>query len=362
MATLPTVPSVAVRILHAEASPSAGPLTAGLATVRRGLAERLADTFRAAGADDVAIVAGPPDDTPFGTRLSDIVPAAGAGGLIVAGSGSLAVARPSDLRPLVATAGLERPTVVANNRFSADVVAVARARYVLRDVPADLPSDNALPRWIEQHVGVNVADLAGRWRLAVDVDTPLDAVLVGAMAPPDGAPVASRLGAVATLMRDPLAELVVAGRTSARTMRWLERRTACQVRLLAEERGLRASTGSTLDVESTEGAGRHGRPPASVLGALLECIGAAALGSALPRLADAALIDTRPLLAHRLGAAESDWPTAEDRYASDLLLPDAVGDPWLKVLTAAAVAAPIPVVLGSHTLVGPGVRLVARWT
>ncbi len=354
------MPSVAVRILHAEAPPSAGPLTAGLASVRHDLAERLADAFRAAGADDVRIVAGQSDDTPFGTRLQDLVPDAKAGGLVVVGSGALAVARPSDLRPLIETAAIDRPAVLANNRYSADAVAVARARYVLRDVPLDLRSDNALPGWIEEHLGFEVQDLRGRWRLAVDVDTPLDAILIGAMAPPDGSPIAARLSAVATLMRDPRAELIVAGRTSSRTMRWLERRTACRVRVVVEERGLRASIGPGRGSDDHED--HAGRPPASVLGALLEAIGAVALGTTVGRLADGALIDSRVLLAHRLGADETEWPPDEDRYASDLMLVDSVTDPWLKVLTSAALAAPVPVVLGAHTLVGPGVRLVARWT
>ena len=77
----------------------------------------------------------------------------------------------------------------------------------------------------------------------------------------------------------------------------------------------------------------------------------------------------RVLLAHRLGADESSWPPAEDRFASDLLLADRIADPWLRELTVSAVAARIPILLGGHTLVGPGVRLVvdgpprgARWT
>ena len=65
------------------------------------------------------------------------------------------------------------------------------------------------------------------------------------------------------------------------------------------------------------------------------------------------------LLAHRLGVDESAWPSAEDRFASDLLLPERVADPWLRALTASALAAPIPVLLGGHTLVGPGLRLLA---
>nr|MCU0479422.1 hypothetical protein [Chloroflexota bacterium] len=69
-----------------------------------------------------------------------------------------------------------------------------------------------------------------------------------------------------------------------------------------------------------------------------------------------AIVDTRVLLAHRLGPDEDAWPAVEDRFASDLLLADRVTDPWLRALTAAAARAPIPVLLGGHTLVGPGLR------
>jgi hypothetical protein len=56
---------------------------------------------------------------------------------------------------------------------------------------------------------------------------------------------------------------------------------------------------------------------------------------------------------------------AEDRFASDLLLPDRIADPWLRSLTAAAVGAPVPILFGGHTLVGPGLRLALngiRWS
>ena len=65
-------------------------------------------------------------------------------------------------------------------------------------------------------------------------------------------------------------------------------------------------------------------------------------------------------MAHRLGADEGAWPTAEDRFASDLLLADRIDDPWLRELTAAARDATIPILLGGHGLVGPGVRLALR--
>src|SRR4029077_13813463 len=104
-------------------------------------------------------------------------------------------------------------------------------------------------------------------------------------------------------------------------------------------------------------AGPHMRPPASILGTLLERDGPGSLGRHLARFGDAAIVDTRVLLAHRLGADAATWPVAEDRFASDLLLAEGIVDPWLRELTASAVAAPIPVLLGGHTLVGPGIRL-----
>ena len=75
-------------------------------------------------------------------------------------------------------------------------------------------------------------------------------------------------------------------------------------------------------------------------------------------LADVALIDSRVLLAARLGADESGWPAPVDRFASDLHDHVAVGDVWLKALTRSAAEAKQPIVLGGHSLVGPGVAVL----
>ncbi len=238
---------------------------------------------------------------------------------------------------------------VANNRYSADVIAVSCATDGLAVVP-DLPGDNALPRWLAEQAGYAVTDLRRRWRLAIDLDGPVDLVLIGVAEPPgqrsvDTSQVRSRLASIRSVAADRRAELLVAGRTSAATVAWLETHTRSRTRALIEERGLRTSV-----------VGQ--RRPASVLGALLDRDGPASLGTHLAALADAAIIDTRVLLAHRLGADERAWPPAEDRFASDLLLAERIGDPWLRELTAAAAAATIPILLGGHTLVGPGIRLV----
>jgi hypothetical protein len=227
----------------------------------------------------------------------------------------------------------------------------------LMDLP-DLPADNALPRWLAEVAGFQVTDLRRRWRLALDIDGPLDLVLLGNdadIAGIDTTAIRARIDAVRSVAADRRAELVVTGRMSTATLAWLERGAAARVRAVVEERGLRAASG----LAQAGGSSTTVRRPSSVLGALLDRDGPEALGRLLAGLGDAAIIDTRVLMAHRLDADEATWPAAEDRFASDLLQPDRIRDPWLRELTAAALAAPIPVLLGGHSLVGPGIRLIA---
>jgi hypothetical protein len=365
-ARLDPVPPVVVRILHPSPDPAAGPLTRWLADARSALAEQHRRGFVAAGADDVAIETGPPDERSFGRRLRDLVARDRPNGLVVLGSGSIPLATAADRRAFVAAAADDGRVVLANNRYSADVVAISRVDS-LPAIP-DLPGDNALPRWLEEVAGYRVDDLRQRWRLAFDIDGPLDLVLLGGVseagAPIDGATVEARLAAVRAVAADRRSELLIAGRTSAATLAWLERHAAARVRAWVEERGLRAASRLAQSVDSSDSLERTVRrpralrPPASILGALLERDGPGSLRAHLARFGDAAMIDSRVLLAHRLGADEAAWPIAEDRFASDLLLAERVADPWLRELTASAAGARIPVLLGGHTLVGPGVRLV----
>jgi hypothetical protein len=339
---------VAVLILHPEPPPRAGELERWVATARAANAERHRRGFLAAGAADVRVASGAPDGIPFGARLRAFVATNRAAGLVVLGSGAMPLAGAADRRAFVEVASATRPVALANNRFSADVIAVSLAGN-LEALP-DLATDNELPRWLAEIAGYEVTDLRRRWRLGVDIDGPLDLVLIGepAWMPPapegDLERIADRLAAVRVVARDPRAELVVAGRVSAAGLAWLERSMAARTRALVEERGMRTA--------------RPGqRPPRSVLGALLDRDGPAALGAILAELGEGALVDSRVLLAHRLGSDENRWPPPADRFASDLLLHEGISDPWLRDLTRSAAEAAIPIVLGGHTLVGPGLRL-----
>jgi hypothetical protein len=351
------MPPVTVLIFHPQAGPGAGPLEHRLADARGRLARVHELGFTRAGATSVRLISGPPDRQPFGTRLGAALRDVPDGGLVVLGSGAIPLASLTDRRSFVACAAGTGPLAITNNRFSSDVMAVVDVSW-LRRLPPDFAADNALPRWLSEQAGVPVADLRSRYRLGVDLDSPLDLILLGARGEsidpgphPEDRLVTDRLGAIRRVLADPAGELVVAGRTSAAALAWLEGFARCRVRALVEERGLRASVPLV--------AGQAQRPPRSLLGSVLDGDGPAELGARLAELGDAALVDSRVLLAHRLGADEARWPAAEDRFASDLLRPADVADPWLAELTTSALAGPIPILLGGHSLVGPGIRLVA---
>jgi hypothetical protein len=324
------------------------------------------------------VVAGQPDGVSFGARLRGLAAEAlesGASGIVVLGSGSVPLATARDRRAFVAAASATDPAALANNVYSADIVAISGVARLggFRDLP-NLPSDNALPRWLAEVVGVAVSGLR-RWRLGIDLDSPLD-LLLASRGPGtarlrgagiDVGAVGAGLAGIMAVLADRRGELVLAGRTSAATLRALERGAACRVRALVEERGLRASSLLAL---GTDGSGSDGRaaasgsvpalrPPRSTLGMLVDRDGPGALGGLLAQLGDGAVVDTRVLIAHRWGADEAGWPPAEDRFAADLLLPDRIADPWLRSLVAGLRDAPIPILAGGHTLVGPGIRLLA---
>jgi hypothetical protein len=356
------MPPVTVLILGPALPDGAGPLERVLDAARTALAEHHRLQFLAAGAAVAVVRREPPDSTPFGTRLQRIareLSPAGPVGLVVLGAGSIPLASARDLADFVSAAAADTPGALANHRHSADAIAIARADLLLPRLPLDLDSDNALPRFLVERTGVVLRDLRHRRHLAMDVDSPMDVLLladtyVGQLLPvideAEAEPVRLAIAALRAVAADPGGELLLAGRVSSADLAWVERNTRSRTRAWIEERGLRTASAGVL-------VGRPNRRPArSVLGELLERDGPGALGHIVASMSDGALIDSRVLMAHRFGAAEGSWPVAEDRYASDLLLANRVRDPWLAELTTSAVEAPVPVMLGAHSLVGPGVR------
>ena len=231
--------------------------------------------------------------------------------------------------------------VLSNNYYSADFVAFTPASALkVIDLPA---TDNPLPRRLHQQGGLSSRQLERSAATLLDVDTPPDAaVLLRHPACPPAlraldaweAELGSRIDALMRIVTTPDLELVVAGRVGAPVWTYLESQTASRVRMLAEERGMQA-------------AGRDESGTArTALGFLYEEIGPGRFFERMGELGDGMLFDTRVLFAH-LGIHAS----GQDRFSSDLFRSGDIADEKLRVFTAAAAAAPYPLLLGGHALV-----------
>ena len=243
--------------------------------------------------------------------------------------------------------------LIANNFYSTDFAAFTPAS-ILKD--ADPPTfDNDLGWLLGETLGLPIRELPRTAATQLDVDTPIDLMTLK-LHPAAGRHVRryleeldldiSHLEAAIKFFTDREAMVVVAGRVSAATWTYLESETACQVRLFAEERGMRAS-------------GRQARGEVrSLLGFYLDEVGDERFFATLSTLGQAAFIDSRVIFAHR-----GLWPPAADRFYSDLRQPEKIADPFVRHFTETAMQAPIPIVLGGHSLVAGGLYALieAAW-
>lgn len=295
--------------------------------------------------------------TPFqyGARLREWVRRHRVERFATAGAGSAPLLDAGDWRALArALDGAPGPRCVANNRFSADLYALAPASaFALVDPPPQ--ADNAVPRTLWDRHGVELLELRRTPATQFNLDTPNDlaALALAGLGGPrlraalraEASAAAGTLERAAACFTERTAEVLVAGRVSSATWNYLERESACRIRLLAEERGMQ-SAGTDAD-----GTAR------SILGALIAESGPERVfGTLLPEWCDAAFIDIRPALVH-LGIR----PGRADRFAADAGRPEAVSDPRLRALVAAAAVSPVPVVLGGHSLVGGVLHILNQW-
>ena len=243
--------------------------------------------------------------------------------------------------------------LIANNFYSTDFAAFTPAS-ILKDA-APPTFDNDLGWLLGETLGLPIRELPRTAATQLDVDTPIDLMTLK-LHPAAGRHVRqylegldldiSHLEEAIKFFTEREAMVVVAGRVSAATWTYLESETACQVRLFAEERGMRAS-------------GRQARGEVrSLLGFYLDEIGDERFFATLSTLGQAAFIDSRVIFAHR-----GLWPSAADRFYSDLRQPGKIADPFVRHFTEAAMRAPIPIVLGGHSLVAGGLYALieAAW-
>jgi hypothetical protein len=94
------------------------------------------------------------------------------------------------------------------------------------------------------------------------------------------------------------------------------------------------------------------------LGYYLDTVGLPRFFATLATMGQAVFLDSRVIFAHR-----GLWPSASDRFHSDLRQPAQIADPFVKSLTEAAMTAPMPVIMGGHSLVSGGMYALieAAW-
>jgi hypothetical protein len=278
----------------------------------------------------------------FDARLRELVERYGLAKPAVMGSGSVPLLGVEEFRLIVEQLDSRDERFVTNNFFSADLTAWTPGDAIER--VGEFARDNVLPRRLRDDAGLAPVILPRTTATQFDLDTPADLAVLSlqeglaaevAEAARPMAGLAERYRRMMHILCDRTAELVVAGRVGSMTWQYLERETACRVRMISEERGLAAA-----------GPGHQAR---SALGFLLEAVGVDRFFERLAELGDTAVLDTRVIEAH-MGVT----PSREDRFQSDLMNWEAIEDPFLRRFTEGAAKAPRPVLLGGHSLVAGG--------
>lgn len=284
--------------------------------------------------------------------------------VVYLGGGAMPLGGGRELRDMAMAVSGNGQCVVANNLYSADMVAFYPASALSKiELP---PTDNDLAWRLHYRAGLPFAALPRTLATQFDIDTPSDlatlwlainsnSATVSAASPtrlatgphlasvlpyiPQAMPrLAENMRHLFDVMSTKRAQVLVAGRVSSWVWRRLEVNLPCQTRIISEERGMQAG-------------GREARGEVrSLLGLYMDKDGVGGLIKALEQLCDAAIIDSRVLFAHH-GLQVS----RPDRFASDALQPEGVSDRWVSRLTEAMLTASIPIVLGGHSLISGGV-------
>ncbi len=288
----------------------------------------------------------------FGRRLAGLIRRYRPDRVLYSGGASAPLMRLEEWRQIAAR--LQSPAcrlAVTNNLHSGDWLGWTDALEALPFL-SDETSDNALPWLLAERGGWRVHALPPSASSRFDLDTPTD-LLIADRHPDIGLHLRAFLDTLEweTPWLDSLLEvmfregssLAVIGRVSSAAWGALERATRCWIRVLAEERGMRAS-------------GRQARGEVrSLLSDWVDLVGVEGMVERLSGLVDGMLWDNRVLL-----AARGLWPSAADRFNADLGRWEMVTEPFLRTLTRAIVETGRPIVVGGHSVVAGGLMALVE--
>jgi hypothetical protein len=284
---------------------------------------------------------------PFGKKLGSVIEKHSVQTFLYMGGGSGIFMETEDMTRIIHTA-LESPeTILVNNFYSTDYAAFGRD---LDLKPLNRCQQDNQIGWIlgrEERMKIRVlpSNLATRF----DLDTPTDLMILKAH-PPIGCHLSSLVPALPIdpsplfdlmgVLVDRDRQLVVLGRIPLEVAQFFDRETACHLRLYIEERGM-----------ETRG---EEKGTWSLVGLCLAEMGIRRFFKTLSAHANAAIVDSRVLFRHL-----DLRPSRQDRFLSDLLKPEMIADPVIRLVTEEVLGSSIPCVLGGHTLVSGGLYALA---
>ncbi len=285
----------------------------------------------------------------FGLRLREVIYKYKLDKVLYMGGAAAPLIRHEELTEVARLTKAADRVVMVNNPQSPDLVAFSPASAIdLIELP---DSDNVLGHLLRVAGLPRVLMRNTAW-INFDIDTPADLIVLSQLSGVgprtrealDGLHLdASRVLAAKRLLLKTGAEIALIGRVSPSVALFINANFAVRLRIFSEERGMRA-------------LGRTGRGEVrSLVATFLETVGPERFMAHLADVAEVAFFDSRVWMEH-----EQLELTEADRFLSDLGDIDKIANPRLREFTAAAFGAPIPVILGGHSLVAGGLWALAE--
>lgn len=284
----------------------------------------------------------------FGRRVSGIVSKNNLEHMLYIGGGSMPLLKLTILEEIIDKLIKARDKyVITNNFHSSDWLGITDGS-VLPMLTKWLPRDNMLG-WVLQNKGGFIVDtLPPSAGTQLDIDTPTD--LVAMRWHPDTPSemksflvnnlpneALARWEKAAQKLNTPGSQVALIGRVSPYLWQMLQSNLEVWIRVFSEERGMTSR-------------GRWGGGTVqSLLGHYIDTLGANVLFEKLDEMVDVGFVDSRVYMAHHGG-----WPTASDRYASDLFQTDQIKNENLRRFTQAALECNSPIILGAYGSVSGG--------
>lgn len=283
----------------------------------------------------------------FGHALVEIIEKHELSSLAYFGGGSAPLVSADFLNEAYRRAsGASSPFAYVNNYHSTDWMILNDTKPILK-LKERIPTDNPLG-WVLAHEGgIDVEAASPQAMTRLDIDTPLDLLMIkrhpnlgsALSAYLEDAPAGTlaRIDSMRDILRTPASSIALIGRVPSYAWVELERKTQIWCRVFSEERGMISSQRMA-----------HGEVQ-SFIGQMLTELGPEEFVTRLASIVDGVFWDTRVWM-----AAAGLWPPDEVRFALDLGWVDQIHDEEMRAFAIEVANAPIPILSGGHSTVSGG--------